>query len=60
MFQNRQNQIFWSKSGSQYFPEKCITDLPQCEKRTERSAAVGKGAEKESGENWKVSVTACH
>ena len=31
IFRNRQNQIFGSKSGSQYFPEKCITDLPQCE-----------------------------
>ena len=30
MFRTRQNQIFGSKSGSEYFPEKYITDLPQC------------------------------
>ena len=34
MFQNRQNQIFGFKSGSQYFPEKCVTDLPQCVAQT--------------------------
>ena len=33
MFRNHQNQIFGSNLGSQYFPEKCITDLPQCEEQ---------------------------
>ena len=30
MFQNDKNQLFGSKSESQYFPEKCITGLPEC------------------------------